>query len=98
MGNEFIPQKYELCSRFSRKELAEILLSLSTEKDKHYIKFAKNKRIRKKYVDRLLSRAEELLHFIKKEARKRGGYDFFFDDNIAMKLKKNRFISFSVEE
>lgn len=98
MKDRFIPQKYELCSRFDKRDLAEICLGLSTAKDKHYISFAKNNRLQKKYVDRLLSRAEAFLQFVKEEAQKRGGYDFLFDNNIVLKFKKNRSISFSVKE
>ena len=98
MENKFIPQKYELCNRLSCKEIAEICLGLATAKDKHYISFAKNNRLQKKYVDRLLRRAEAYLSFIQAEARKRGSYDFLYDSVIAMTLKKNKVIGFSVAD
>lgn len=98
MKNNFIPQKYELCNRFSKKELEELCLVLSTAKDRHYIAFTKNNRLRKKYIDRLLRRAEAYLHFIKAEAQKRGNYDFLYDNNVVMVFKKNRFIGFKVAD
>ncbi len=98
MEEKILPKKYKLCNLFSKKELAEICLALSTAKDKHCISFAKNNRLQKKYVDRLLRRAEAYLQFIKAEAQKRGNYDFLFANDIAMVFKKNRFICFKVAE
>ena len=98
MEEKILPKKYKLCNLFSKKELAEICLALSTAKDKHCISFAKNNRLQKKYVDRLLRRAEAYLQFIKAENRKRGNWDFLRDGNIVMVLKKNRFICFKVAE
>ena len=96
MKNKFIPQKYEYCARFSKEELAEICLGLLTAKDKHYISFAKNRRLQKKYVDRAFRRAEAYFLFIKAEAQKRGNWDFLFDNNVAVIFKKNSFIGFKI--
>lgn len=98
MKNNLIPQKYELCNRFSKKELAEICLGLSTAKDLHYIAFAKNNRILKKYCDRLLRRAEAYLQFVIAETQKRGNYDFLFANDIFMVFKKNRFIGLKIAD
>ena len=98
MKDRFIPKKYELCSRFDKRDLAEICLGLSTSKELHYIAFAKNNRILKKYSDRLLYRAESYLSFINAENHKRGNWDFLRDGNIVMVFKKNRFITFKIVE
>ncbi|MBR3767560.1 MAG: hypothetical protein IKL10_04885 [Clostridia bacterium] len=94
----FIAQKYELCNRFSEEDLAEICFGLMTQKEDHYIRFAKKKRLQKKYVDRLLTRAEAYFRFVKAEAKKRGEYDYLYDKNVFMLFKKNRFIGFSIDE
>ena len=98
MKNNFNPQKYELCNRLSEKKVAEICLSLSTAKDIHYVYFPKNNRLRKKYMDRLLRRAEAYLRFIKAEACKRGSFEFLYDNGVVVVFKKNRFICFKVAE
>lgn len=98
MIDKYIPKKYNLCHLFDIEDLGELCLGLSTAKELHYIAFAKNNRILKKYSDRLLRRAEAYLQFIKAENRRRGNWDFLRDGNIVMVLKKNRFICFKVAE
>lgn len=98
MIDKYVPKKYNLCHLFDVEDLGEICLGLSTAKELHYIAFAKNNRILKKYTDRLLYRAEEYLRFIKAEAQKRGNYDFLYDNNVVMVFKKNRFICFKIVE
>ncbi len=95
---KYIPKKYNLCHLFDIEDLGELCLCLSTAKELHYITFAKNNRILKKYSDRLLRRVEAYLQFIKAENRKRGNWDFLRDGNIVMVLKKNRFICFKIGE
>ncbi len=98
MIDKHIPKKYSLCNFFDIEDLGELCLGLSTAKELHYIAFAKNNRILKKYSDRLLYRAESYLQFIKAENRKRGNWDFLRDDNIVMVFKKNRFICFKITD
>lgn len=98
MIDKYMPKKYSLCHLFDIEDLGELCLGLSTAKELHYIAFAKNKRILKKYSDRLLYRAEAYLQFIKAEAKKRGNFDFLYDNNVAMIHKKNRFICFSLAD
>ena len=98
MEEKFLPKKYNLCHLFDVEDLGAICLGLSPAKELHYIAFAKNNRIRKKYVDRLLYRAEAYLRFIKAENRKRGNWDFLFNNQVAGTFKKNRFICFKIVE
>ena len=98
MKERLIPQKYELCKRFSTEDLAAVSAGLATKKDFHYIRNAKSLRLRKKYTDRLLRRPESYLQFVQKEARKRKSFDFLYEYNIYIVYKKNRFIGFSVNE
>ena len=98
MRDKILPKKYKLCSRLSKEDLAAVCWALATEKDRRYIKSAKKCRIKKKYVDRVLFRAEKCLHFIISEAKKRGGFDFAENGSVVMLCKKNSFIGFRVVE
>ena len=98
MKNILIPKKYNLCHLFDIEDLGELCLGLSTAKELHYIAFAKNNRLQKKYADRLLRRAEAYLRLIKAEARKRGSFDFLYDNNVVMVFKKNRFIGLKIAD
>ena len=96
MKDIYIPERYELCSRFSLDELGDMAVELASPKDWHYIKNAKSFRVIKKYTDRLLRRTEAYLQFVKKEARKRKSFDFLYDNNIYKIYKKNRFVGFRI--
>ena len=98
MKERLIPQKYELCKRFSTEDIAAVSAGLATKKDFHYIRNAKSLRLRKKYADRLLRRTESYLQFVKNEVKKRESSDFLYDNNVFMIFKGSRFIGFSVNE
>lgn len=98
MIDNYIPKKYKLCYLFSIEDLAEIGIAMMQPKERHYICHSKKNRVKKKYGDRILARTEAYLRFIKAENRKRGNWDFLFNNQVAGTFKKNRFICFKIVE